>query len=322
MRLEIDDDEVFRRYLLDALSEEERIRLEERYFTDTAAFDQFLAVKDELIDAYSRGELTGERRARFEKHFLSTRPRRQSVNESKELIDFSTRLANAGTAAVEPKRPALWGSRLETRLRARQPILQFALAVLLLAIGVGGVWLWIKMAERQTKEQASVSPSTFPETITEKGTEPPVRNVETPRTTPEPPPARDSAPKKQPDVRPTPAPHVASITLTPILTRDVGEANTLILRPNTGTARLRLGFKNGRYRSYSALVKTIDGTVVWNSPTIRARTPTAGQNVVIDIPAEVFTRKDYTITLNGLTSQGETKEINEYFLTIRKSATR
>ena len=54
-----DYEEVCARYLLGELSEQEQAELEEGYFADDALFERFRAVKDDLIDAYARGDLAG-----------------------------------------------------------------------------------------------------------------------------------------------------------------------------------------------------------------------------------------------------------------------
>jgi len=50
-------EETCERYLLGELSEAEQERFEEAYFADDALFEQFQAVKDDLLDAYARDEL-------------------------------------------------------------------------------------------------------------------------------------------------------------------------------------------------------------------------------------------------------------------------
>src|SRR6476619_2765400 len=58
--------ETTRRYLLGTLSDEERDRFEEMYFSDDAAFDEVEIAEGELIDRYVRGELSKPDRAQFE----------------------------------------------------------------------------------------------------------------------------------------------------------------------------------------------------------------------------------------------------------------
>lgn len=56
------DEAVCERYLFGELDGAEQERFESAYFNDDSFFNRFLAVKDELLDLYSRNELeTGKR---------------------------------------------------------------------------------------------------------------------------------------------------------------------------------------------------------------------------------------------------------------------
>ena len=316
-------DEKFTRYLLSDLTEEERARLEEEYFTDDELFENYLCVKDELLDAYARGDLTGQQRERFEKHFLSTPPRRERLREAKELIAFTTMAPATEAAALERQSGARWWSSLLSALRGPSPAFGFALAVVLLIAALGGVWMLIRRPQSQPPQHASVTPPSAPEIVS-----PPqpdnksAENLEGSR------PAQNTSPpthpaRPSPDVvarRPAPrsTTRVASILLTPILTRDVGPSNTLRVRPDTSAARLQIFFKGGTHHAYSAMLQTIDGEQVWRSASLKARPSGQGKSVIVNIPATVFRKKDYIITLSGKTAEGEMKEINEYFFTVQK----
>jgi anti-sigma factor RsiW len=62
-------------YLLGELSDSDRQQLEEAYFAEDDLFERYLIVKEDLIDAYTRGELSAEKRKQFELHFLSSAAR-------------------------------------------------------------------------------------------------------------------------------------------------------------------------------------------------------------------------------------------------------
>ena len=62
-------EQLLTRYLLGELPEEERSGLEAEYFADPELFARLLAAEDDLIDAYVRGALSTEARARFEERF-------------------------------------------------------------------------------------------------------------------------------------------------------------------------------------------------------------------------------------------------------------
>jgi anti-sigma-K factor RskA len=67
---------IIRQYLLGALSDEDRERIEQAILTDGDVFAELLIIEDELTDEYVQGGLSADERARFENHFL-TEPERQ-----------------------------------------------------------------------------------------------------------------------------------------------------------------------------------------------------------------------------------------------------
>ena len=73
------DERLLTRYLLGELPDDERLRLEEEYLADPALFARLLAAEDDLIDAYARGTLTAEARARFEERYRRTGDQQQRI---------------------------------------------------------------------------------------------------------------------------------------------------------------------------------------------------------------------------------------------------
>lgn len=86
-------------YWLGELSPEAERRLEERYFSDDDLFEQLMAVKEELFDAYARGELNETERERFERRLLQS-------SEDQEELEFARSFIGAldeeSAAHIEP----------------------------------------------------------------------------------------------------------------------------------------------------------------------------------------------------------------------------
>lgn len=326
------------RYLLGDLAEEERVRVEEEYFADDAAYENLVAVRDELTDLYARGELKGRALARFERHFLSTEPRRQRAREAKELIGFTTRVAAAEAPAERARDVSWWRPFLVTRA----PALRFALAALVICVALGGAWLLFRRAVAVPEERAAVNQPRTPEAVPTAqpggGTQSPPEGerrdgggAATPNplpATPEPRPDRgpgkavNRPPAPTPDAPSRAAAQVASILLTPVLTRDGGQPNTLRLRPETTTARLQLPFKGGDYRRYFVVLRTVEGEQVWRGAAVPTRVSGAGGTATVNVPARVFRRQDHTATLYGVTPDGASHEVSDYFLTVLKGESR
>jgi hypothetical protein len=91
------------RYLLDLCSQAEREHIESEYFEDGDAFQKMLTAEDDLIDAYTRGELQGEERLRFEKRFVNSL-------SGRERVKFAHAFAGvvSTTQPVEPKISGTW----------------------------------------------------------------------------------------------------------------------------------------------------------------------------------------------------------------------
>ena len=121
------DDDRLVRYLLGALTEDETQRVEEDSLVDDDLAARLRLVEDDLVDAYARGNLTGDRLARFEAFYLASPGRRQKTEFAKGLL-----------AAVENAAP-----RQEAKAPARRhvagwwsPWMLAAAAALFLATGV------------------------------------------------------------------------------------------------------------------------------------------------------------------------------------------
>lgn len=106
-----------------------------------------------------------------------------------------------------------------------------------------------------------------------------------------------------------------ALTLTPGAVRDTGELKKVTLSPDTSEVRVRLDLAAGGHRSYRAALRTADGREVWSARGLRA----AGTKVVqVNIPARLLPPDDYEILLSGVTSSGETEELNSYYFRVSR----
>jgi hypothetical protein len=103
-------------YLLGRLPPDDQAELEERVFVDDGFEEQLEATADDLIHAYLEGTLSGEDRAGFEAHFLSSprhRERLAFVKDLQKAIEGTARETRAPAAS----RPA-WGLWIAAALLA------------------------------------------------------------------------------------------------------------------------------------------------------------------------------------------------------------
>ena len=306
-------------YLLGELSEQEQTQFEEDYFSDTALFERFLAVKEDLVDSYARGQLTGRKLELFEKHYLATQRRQQNVAEARTFIDAVTVAADRKDSAQT--QPAVsggtWWQSLSQRIGLPTFTLQAAFALLIiLAIALG--WVWIRSVQNRRDEQ---------------------RNLAKDGTQPTPSPASSGSPDKErvADNKPTPGPtvnpspgsvnprspapaQIATLTLMPFAPRDGNAANTLQISPETRTASLRLTFKGEGYTSYNVVLTTIDGRTVGQRAFSRAASSPSGNTLTFNVPASSLTQQDYIISVNGVNQSHQSEAIAEYFFRVARTS--
>src|ERR1041385_3200646 len=94
------DESLFVRYLVGDCADEERERVEERFFTDADVFDRLCELEEELVWRYARGELGATERAHFERAY-SVPPRRDRLILTLALgqaIERPTAQADIGSA--------------------------------------------------------------------------------------------------------------------------------------------------------------------------------------------------------------------------------
>ena len=132
------DEEVCERYVFGELSEDEQEEFETAYFNDDVFFDRFMAVKNELLDLYARGELDAEKLARMQPHFLATEPRMKRLAESGEFIRAVTAISDrkgVPKAVIEDKRQHSWVDSIV----AFVTLPRLAGAIVLLVLISGGI---------------------------------------------------------------------------------------------------------------------------------------------------------------------------------------
>ena len=80
------DDQLLVRYLIGSLPEDETERLDEQSIADDQFAARLSAVENDLVDAYVKGELTGDILDGFKAHYLSSRARRERVTFAGTLL--------------------------------------------------------------------------------------------------------------------------------------------------------------------------------------------------------------------------------------------
>jgi hypothetical protein len=136
-----DDLERLWRFLLDEMSEEEKIAIEDELLVDDVGLAVLESAEDELIDAYARNELSADRRQRFEKRFLATASQRARVALADALSTLASNAARTQDAAAPTPLRARTSSS-QPRRRWRPLLFQMAAAAVIVgSLGMAGLRL-------------------------------------------------------------------------------------------------------------------------------------------------------------------------------------
>jgi hypothetical protein len=312
------------RYLLGDLSEAEKLRLEEQFFTDDEAFAQLTALEDELRYDYARGGLSREQRRQFEQRFLSQPGAPQRVALAQAVLE-TVAVANLPQAperiAVPEEKPRFFQS-LAAFFGLQSSGLQIGLAAASIALLLGGSWLFyqtIKLRsqveqlevaranqeqqriqqEQQAAEQRSRGDQLNAQLEAERR-----QRAELEQEL-----AKQKAEAARANETSTSAPAtLLSFLLTPGLSRDIDKTKQLAIPANVSQVRLQLKLKRpGAYPSYQAVLQTLDGAELWQRNLSRA-----GHTATVILPTRLVPPGDYILVLKGKAADGQWEEVDEY----------
>jgi hypothetical protein len=312
MELKSINEELIRRYLLGDVSEEDRARVEERFFADDDFYQSLLVAEDDLIYDYLRGAMGREDRRLMEEQINASPRRHQKVELVKGLMQ-------AASAEESEEKASLW-----QRLRvffAPVHALQFATAALALALAFGGYFLLrqssdlrVEMARlEQERERERVAAFERERENAQRLEQERARNEELSRQLErereEKAKLADEARNRQIEERLS----TQTLTLLPT-TRDRNDAERIVINKSTSRIAVRLDFEgDARWRSYCAEVRTSSGNIVWNQDAQSRR-----RSVVIQLPAGIFADGEYEVTLKGDAGSGQFEVINYYYFVVTK----
>jgi hypothetical protein len=319
------------RYLLGDLSEDEQVQLEERYFTDDDCFQQLLALEDELIDDYVRGELAAGDRTLFEQRFLASPERRQKVEFAQALRQ---------TLPAPQKLPwwqALWHfmqrqwqsllAFLRMVFAEERSTLAYVLAAGVLVLLLGGSWLFVETfglrAQLRKLEAERLAWLQQDRDLQQQITQQREQNQQLSERL-----ESERSQRRALEQELAKAPPTESLTLSFILmpsstsrsTRGKGEGQkVLVIPPAARTVQLQLDLDDeDKYKSYRAALRTLGGEELWSQDGLRAIRTEAGKAVPLKLLATVFSEDDYILTLKGFAASGDWEEVGSYAFSVLK----
>ena len=298
MRREHDGTEL-RRYVLGALTEDERAGIERDYFERADVLDHVCAAEDDLIDDYLSDRLASDERQRFEQYYLATPRHRTRVAVARAL-----RSASAPSTAAPSERDECVVSWW-VMIRAWPPLGQAALVAALVALVAGGAWVLGTRSESTTisvkTSPPSVSPTTPPQPQRSDQREPAA-------------PSQRDAPAPAPSI-----PVVLAFSLSPIHVRGADQPARLTIATGTDVVRLHLQGEAGdrRLERGRAIVRTVAGQEVWRGRATEVAGPQSSALAHIDVPAARLRPDDYIVELLDVNAGVREAERYRYFFRVR-----
>ncbi len=316
-------EELMTRYLLGDLPEAEQIRWEEQFFTDDEAYDQLLALEDELRYDYARGALSPRERKLFERRFLASAQGRRRTEFAQAILD---KIAEISATEAAQSAPRNWRRALADFFTPRNPAMRYSLAAAGLLALIGLSWLLIEtfrlrgqlkelQARRATQEQESRRQAAE-ERERNRQLSDELERERQQRAQLEQQLASQRPPASPGATRPRSPLIVLSLALLPGAVRDGNEMKRLIISPDADLVRLQLDLRktvdHRRYRGFRAALQTDEGAQVPIRELPRLRTTAEGRAVFLRLPARLLAEADYELTLEGLTASGKREGVGDY----------
>jgi len=109
-------------------------------------------------------------------------------------------------------------------------------------------------------------------------------------------------------------PGIMSFVLTPGLIRGTAAAQRLVVPPGARLVLLQINLRGQQYASYRAVIRTVEGRVVWSKSELQAQ----AKGLLISTPSSVLSNDDYVLTLSGISATGATEVIEDYSFSVLK----
>jgi hypothetical protein len=305
------------RYLLEELSEQERIEFEESYFTDSRLFDRVQKAENDLLDDYARGDLPSSLRRRIEEKYLANPERSERLRFAEALVTRVDVIKTSGpTVTVEP---SAWAGFVD-RLRGRAPAFPLSFALAALLIFVAGLWLFISTTTRLRQElnEAQTARSLLEQHERELQQQIADKQARTDQLAGELDRLRSEVGTTGTGSKP-PRSLVASLILSvgDVRGAETGAPAKLVITAATEQARLQLKLKDKDYPSYDLVLQAADGKQVFKHEGLVSSNK-ASPTLVVSVPAKWLTDSDYLLVLRGVTRAGDSEDVSKWLIRVEK----
>lgn len=314
------------RYLLGTLSDEERDRFEEMYFSDNAAFEEVEIAEGELVDRYVRGELSKSDQARFEAVVAGSPRLADRVEFARVWKDKLARASEARpvVSATETYKPSEAGASWWSRLFGSTAAPRFAVAFSVLLVLVGGLALlfgWLRVREESRRLQAQQAAlEQRQRELDQQAADLKSQMEQLANRTPSPPPSESPRPVSVEVPSPIQSQPILAFTLSSGTIRggNASEKRDFKISPGTIWVQISLRVADTSYPSYQATIFDVDRQSVFNSAGLKIKGDSSVGILTISVPPKRLPAGDYTISLLGRTPSGATEGVADYSFRIIK----
>jgi hypothetical protein len=280
------DEELVRRYLLGDLPGDEQEAFETRLLSEDDLFELTEALEAEVLEDYARGGLAPAQRERVEGYLAASPEGRLRLAVVRGLSAMATSATSAGRSGrlLQFPGPAAGLERPKVRPQAIAALFVMAVGAALLA----GIHLQPLEPKPRLPEPASKGPGTIAQST-------PAPRI-APLATPVPAPA------------PTPILFVADIALSAL--RGDEEIPSFDIPASTDIVELRLKLPEGDqgYPSYQVAVRQdATGEEVTGNEGLRIKQ--SNGRLILRLEARRFEEGRYSLTVQGVTSEGEVEDL-------------
>ena len=281
----VEDEGQLVRYLLGLLPEEEADRLDEASIADDEVVARLRSVENDLVDAYVRGLLDPETRARFESFYLKSPRRREKVKFAERFLGAVDRLPAPGAA------PAGRAHSKFAWLVAIAALLFLACGLLLLQdLRLG------RVLDQAQRDGAAIGGRA-------QGL---ARQLADART------ANDDIAKELARVRSARPTAMTALVLLP-QTRAIGPVSTIAVPSGADLVAFDLRLEANDFARYQAALRDpATNQIVWRSGVLTPGASPGPPTISVSVPARVLKPRHYSFELSGRPAAGAAEIIGSY----------
>jgi hypothetical protein len=265
-----------KKYLLGELTEHEQGEIEKRLLVDRDFSEEVSMGRTDLVDEYVAAVLTLDERRRFEEHFLSTPKHFQMVEIARALANRLDGEIKRSEMTRQPSRPFY--------LRHLTLILTVTAGASLVAFVIWQVTM--QRPRDRTTEGLEAQRAILQNELT---------NIN-----------RGPIDSRQNAFA------VVSLTLRPILVRDLAENRSVVKPANRSIIQLRLELPDDKYHDYKATLKTNEGFELAVVDSLMSQSSNKGKVVVLNLPSWLMRPGSYQVELRGRLPSNEHEQISLY----------